>query len=84
MAIRGGARFPGADRSFAAFLRALVPWWQILLDLSDTSHDAGFYDDLDEVVRLAPLGDPLDVRVRGYHLSLRRHEARLVAVEPTS
>lgn len=37
-----------------------------------------------EVVRLAPLGDPLDVRVRGYHLSLRRHEARLVAVEPTT
>lgn len=34
-----------------------------------------------EVVRLAPLGDPMDVRVRGYHLSLRRHEARLVLVE---
>ena len=34
-----------------------------------------------EVVRAAPLGDPLDVRVRGYHLSLRCHEARLVAVE---
>ncbi len=35
-----------------------------------------------EMVRLAPLGDPMDVRVRGYHLSLRRHEARLVEVEP--
>ena len=34
-----------------------------------------------ELVRLAPLGDPMDVRVRGYHLSLRRHEARCVLVE---
>ncbi|MFN2351352.1 MAG: DtxR family transcriptional regulator [Kiritimatiellia bacterium] len=28
-----------------------------------------------EVVRLAPLGDPLDVKIKGYHLSLRRDEA---------
>jgi Fe2+ transport system protein FeoA len=28
-----------------------------------------------EVVRFAPLGDPIDVKVRGYHLSLRKHEA---------
>lgn len=34
-----------------------------------------------EVVRLAPLGDPMDVRVRGFHLSLRRAEAAHVAVE---
>jgi ferrous iron transport protein A len=27
------------------------------------------------VVRFAPLGDPIDVEVRGYHLSLRKHEA---------
>lgn len=33
-----------------------------------------------EVVRRAPLGDPIDVRVRGYHLSVRLHEARLVRV----
>ncbi len=33
-----------------------------------------------EVVRRAPLGDPIDVRVRGYHLSVRQHEARLVRV----
>lgn len=35
-----------------------------------------------EVVRVAPLGDPMDVRVRGFHLSLRRDEAAHVAVEP--
>jgi Fe2+ transport system protein FeoA len=28
-----------------------------------------------EVVRFAPLGDPIDLKVRGYHLSLRKHEA---------
>jgi len=27
-------------------------------------------------VRFAPLGDPLEVRVRGHHLSLRKEEAR--------
>ena len=28
------------------------------------------------VVRFAPLGDPIDIEVRGYHLSLRKHAAR--------
>jgi Fe2+ transport system protein FeoA len=31
-----------------------------------------------EVVRYAPLGDPIEVRVRGYALSLRRDDARAV------
>lgn len=31
--------------------------------------------------RVAPLGDPLVVRVRGYALSLRKEEARLVEIE---
>lgn len=35
-----------------------------------------------EVVRLAPLGDPMDLRVRGFHLSVRKAEARLVVVVP--
>lgn len=30
------------------------------------------------VVRFAPLGDPIDIEVRGYHLSLRKQEARQV------
>lgn len=25
--------------------------------------------------RMAPLGDPIDIKVKGYHLSLRRNEA---------
>jgi ferrous iron transport protein A len=28
------------------------------------------------LVRFAPLGGPLEVKVRGYHLSLRKEEAR--------
>lgn len=34
------------------------------------------------VVRSAPLGDPLELIVRGTHLSLRRSEAGRVHVEP--
>ena len=33
-----------------------------------------------EVVRLAPLGDPLDLKVRGYHLSIRKAEAARIHV----
>jgi ferrous iron transport protein A len=32
------------------------------------------------VVRVAPLGDPMELRVRGCHLSIRRGEARAIAV----
>lgn len=28
-----------------------------------------------EIVRFAPLGDPVELKVRGYHLSIRKHEA---------
>jgi len=33
-----------------------------------------------EVLRVAPLGDPIEVLVRGYRLSLRRDDARLVTL----
>ena len=32
------------------------------------------------VIKAAPLGDPIEVRVRGYHLAMRRVEARTVSV----
>jgi ferrous iron transport protein A len=32
------------------------------------------------VVKFAPLGDPLEVRVRNYHLALRRSEAETIKV----
>ena len=34
-----------------------------------------------EVERVAPLGDPIEVKVRGYHLSLRKDEAKKITVE---
>jgi len=34
-----------------------------------------------QVIRVAPLGDPIDVKVRGYHLSLRKSEAAGVLVD---
>jgi ferrous iron transport protein A len=36
------------------------------------------------LVRTAPLGDPLEIKVRGYHLTLRKSEAEHVLVEPTA
>ncbi len=33
------------------------------------------------VERVAPLGDPIEIKLRGYHLSLRREEAALITVE---
>ncbi|MDF9827837.1 ferrous iron transport protein A [Ereboglobus sp. PH5-5] len=32
-------------------------------------------------MRAAPLGDPLEIKVRGYNLTLRKSEAELVIVE---
>ena len=37
-----------------------------------------------ELVRFAPLGDPVEIKVRGYHLSLRKHEAEQIWVKPKS
>jgi len=34
-----------------------------------------------EVKRFAPMGDPMEVVVRGYQLSVRRKEAALIEVE---
>ena len=34
-----------------------------------------------QVVRLAPFGDPINIRIRGYHLSLRKAEASRIRVE---
>jgi ferrous iron transport protein A len=35
-----------------------------------------------EVVRRAPLGDPIEFRLRGYSLSLRQEQAQFVLVSP--
>ena len=37
-----------------------------------------------ELVRFAPMGDPVEIKVRGYNLTLRKHEAEqiLVSTQP--
>ena len=32
------------------------------------------------VVRNAPLGDPVEIQVNGFHLSLRRHETEMLKI----
>jgi len=33
------------------------------------------------LIRTAPLGDPIEIKIRGYHLSLRKSEADQVLVD---
>ncbi|MDT2828055.1 ferrous iron transport protein A [Enterococcus viikkiensis] len=33
-----------------------------------------------KVVKLAPLGDPMELRIRGYELSLRKNESEMIVV----
>ncbi len=35
-----------------------------------------------ELVRFAPLGDPVEIKVRGYNLTLRKQEADQILVRP--
>ncbi len=34
-----------------------------------------------DVLKVAPLGDPIEIRIKGYNLSLRKEEARGIEVE---
>ncbi len=34
-----------------------------------------------KVIKVAPLGDPIEVNIRGYELSLRKNEAQNILVE---
>lgn len=36
-----------------------------------------------EMIKSAPFGDPLEIRVRGFHLSIRRSQAKTILVEKT-
>lgn len=36
-----------------------------------------------ELVRFAPMGDPVEIKVRGYNLTLRKHEAEQILVSPS-
>jgi len=34
-----------------------------------------------QVLKMAPLGDPIEVRIKSYNLSLRKKEAQVIGVE---
>lgn len=35
-----------------------------------------------QLIRFAPLGDPVEIKVRGYHLTLRRLDAEQILIVP--
>ncbi|MCE5314916.1 metal-dependent transcriptional regulator [bacterium] len=58
-----------------AFVSGHGPIRKRLMEMGVTSN-ATF-----EVVRAAPFGDPIEIKIRGYHLSLRKSEAENVEVQ---
>ena len=44
--------------------------------------DMGITKGVEVMVRkVAPLGDPIEITVRGYELSIRKHDAEMIEVE---
>lgn len=37
-----------------------------------------------QVIRFAPLGDPIQIRIRGFDVALRKNEARRVTLEQSA
>jgi len=64
------------QRGIIRSLQCAIPLMQRLLEMGFTRGASV------QVVRFAPLGDPMEVRVRGYYLSLRRGEAGLIRIDP--
>jgi ferrous iron transport protein A len=36
-----------------------------------------------QLVRFAPMGDPVEIKLRGYYLTLRRSDAEQILVQPS-
>ncbi len=60
----------------------------VICAINDTSDDASYLMELGlmegtsiRLIKEAPLGDPLELDVRGYHLSIRRRNAECIMVE---
>ncbi len=57
---------------------------RVLPDLSNRTRYAGMgiiRNSLVEVKRIAPLGDPMVLKIMGYELSLRKNEASHIEIE---
>jgi ferrous iron transport protein A len=37
-----------------------------------------------QLIRFAPMGDPVEIKVRGYNLTLRRQDAEQILVRPVN
>ncbi|MEQ8821684.1 MAG: FeoA family protein [Sumerlaeia bacterium] len=67
---------PGQSGTIAGFTNEDDPTVQRLAEMGLLE------DEPIRVVRLAPIGDPMEVEVRGYFLSVRRAHARLIRITP--
>ncbi len=65
---------PGEKGTVADFASPVFEVRQRLMEMGLTKGTAV------EVIRLAPLGDPIEISVRGYRLSLRRKEAAAIMI----
>lgn len=65
---------PGAKGVIEGFSNAPADYRRRLLTLGVTPGTAF------EVVRVAPLGDPVEIRVRGSFISVRKDEAEVLTV----
>ena len=66
---------PGQHAKVKNVLGSVTAVYQRLMEM-------GIFDGAElEVIRFAPLGDPMEIRLHGYHLSLRKSEAACVEVE---
>ncbi len=68
---------PGAKGTIVGYSGASAEYRRRLLTLGATP-GTDF-----EVVRVAPLGDPVEIRVRGSFISVRKHEAAVLEVRLT-
>ena len=51
-------------------------------DLRKHLMEMGFVKGTDiEIKRMAPLGDPIEVKIKGYNISLRKEEAKNIDIE---
>lgn len=70
-------------------LAQLKPGEKAVIDkIRQTETDGGYLMEMGmtegtkvRLVKFAPLGDPLEISVRGYHLSLRRSDANSIIVK---
>jgi ferrous iron transport protein A len=67
---------PGARARITA-VGAIGPMKRRLMDMGVLPGEAV------EVQKVAPLGDPIEIRIRSYSLSLRKKEAEEIVVEVT-